>query len=196
MAFILAPTNGCKKPCHESQVIETMKALRALHHVGKHLIATGVFAVVGMLVSIVAYFVLFVVAVVTNQELGGPLTIVFLPVVAFLIALVIAAFCFYPATAIAEWLCAKKKWNLFAQIPISSSLLFLEMIFIVIFSPFENGNDFSTAKTIESAFIGFLLLAIPLGFYWWTLKSIDGVRIFLSTLVYLLRKTVFGFPTK
>lgn len=139
--------------------------------VSKHAFATIIVAAGITILCMAVYVGLLIVAIVMNEGLGGPLTPIVLPIMAIALSLLVAVLGFAPATMIAERLCGSATpLRIALQIPVSCAVLFAELLALHAFD-------------VGEASVGFLLLAIPLGAYWWTLKSAEGVRALAKTVV-------------
>jgi hypothetical protein len=142
----------------------------------RHFVASVVSIVTPVIVWFIAYFVLFLVALFTNSTLGGPIALPGLAVLIFVTSVIYTSIFLFPSVSIAEITSRNLgRWQHIAQIPISTLALF---VLIYISSQVARHlpiyNETHLLSWAESPFIVFLILAIPLGLYWWTMKAVQA----------------------
>jgi hypothetical protein len=117
----------------------------------------------------ISYVALIVWAIVTNKDLGGALTYP-----AGLLVVVLAAgagtlVLFFPATALAEWVCRRKRLPIVAQIPVS-------LAFLALLSALAGGVIQALRQPLAGSVLRlgvwlFVLSLIPIGAYWWIAQA-------------------------
>ena len=145
--------------------------MNAVRFAVKHAVATGV--VVGGVVAFTAasYFALLAWAVLAGESLGGPLAFPFMVLFALIASLVSVGFILLPATAVAEWIAARKRLRVASQIPIAIALA---VVFIVAAALVISVlREMSWGSAAAAAGWMFALLLVPLGVYWWSMQSAD-----------------------
>jgi hypothetical protein len=153
----------------------------ALLAIPKHMIAIAVNVIGFTAVCTISYLLLLLFAILFSGGLGSPLMIFLVPVGSMALSLFWSIFFLAPATMTAEFLCRRgRELGLLLQIPISSALLFILAYGASALAQLFRSQPFDPLIATASAATSWLLLAVPLGIYWWTLKSCDGV-IFLAT---------------
>ena len=147
--------------------------MEGLRFITKHAVAAAV--VIGGLTAFAAvlYFILLLVAIVTNQPLGGPLALPFLVLLGLLAGTVGVLFVLFPVAVLSD-ICARAlQWPRLAQIPLSVLLL-------LVYAMTATGMTVALAESpvwvaARAAFIGAVVLLIPLGTYWWAMQSVDWI---------------------
>ena len=138
-------------------------ALGAARFAMKHAVASAV-VIAGIVAFTAASFLaLFAWAVAAGEPLGGPLAFPFMVLLA-LAASAAAVGILFMTTALAEWICARCGWGLFAQIPASMAILGTALL-PAAFLLFD-------ASLLAAAGMWALLLP-ALGAYWWSMQSVD-----------------------
>jgi hypothetical protein len=164
----------------------------AVSFIGRHTVASILSIALPMIIVFVGYFLLLLIAVVTDQGLGGPLALPFGLLFAFLTSFIYTMLFLFPATALAELFTKSfDKWKHLIQIPASFLILvILSGIYALIYLQFFPSTTLGQWAIISGATA--LLLAIPLGVYWWTAKFsylvIEGVR----NAVTRIKQKLFG----
>jgi hypothetical protein len=151
----------------------------------RHLIASIVSIAIPVVVVFITYFLLLLIALVTNSGLGGPIALSFWMIFFFIVSTLYTAILLFPSVLIAE-ISARVfgKWQHVAQVPISTLVLLL-IVFVLSFAA-RNTPNYSEAILLHWAnypLVTFLVLSIPLGLYWWTMKIIQA-GISLPIIIY------------
>jgi hypothetical protein len=150
----------------------TKKAVSLSSFVLRHFIASMVSIVAPIVILIIGYFVLVVIAIFSNSGVGSPIALPFWTVFVFVTSILYTAILIFPSVLIAETIShIFGKWQHIAQIPISTltlAMLIYATVFIVRHYP--NYPEIVSLHWADHPFILFLILAIPLGIYWWTMK--------------------------
>lgn len=150
------------------------------HGLASFVVVAG-FTLACTILCTVAYCALLLVAIIGNKGLGSPLMPILVPVGSFVASFVASAICtlafLAPSTAFAEWACGSGVPRRVAlQIPTACAAMFVELLTVcAIFAAVAPTGSNSTGCLAGAALL-FAILAVPLGVYWWTLKSADGVR--------------------
>jgi len=145
-------------------------------------------------VCTVAYFALLLAAIVGNKGLGSPLLPILVPVGSFVASFAASAVCtlafLAPSTAFAEWACGSGTLRRVAlQIPTACAAMFAELLTAcAIFAAVAPTGSNATGCLAGAALL-FAILAVPLGVYWWTLKSADGVRAAIRAVLRMVART-------
>jgi hypothetical protein len=152
---------------------EPVEWMQSRRFAAKHAVASA-FLVAGIVtLTASVYVALLMWAAVTGGGLGGPLTLPFLLLFAFVGSVVSAAFILMPTTAFTEWVCKKRHLPLALQIPVSIACLAASLLAgAPLIAMIRNA---SVSFALTRAGIVFLLLLIPLGVYWWSMQSADWV---------------------
>jgi len=122
------------------------------------------------------YFILLAIAIFTHQAPGGPLALPFWVIAAGLISLFYTACLVFPAVAIAEWLVGKLPTRRFiAQIPVSMLVLAV-LVFGIAFGSrlWLSDTQSSLLQLTRYPLQIVILLFVPLGYYWWIAKTVEG----------------------
>ena len=143
-----------------------------LRQAARHASATGVLAAVLALTAGVSYVALLLIAIVTNQGLGGPLALPFMVLCGAVAGVLLGPLLLLPVTAITEWLCRRPGMlRLAAQIPLSTILASLVIVGLSVEAARRGGLDL-----LEGAVLVLVSLAVglfALGVYWWVLRLFD-----------------------
>jgi hypothetical protein len=143
----------------------------------------------------VGYLVLFLIAFVRGivtgyADLGSPIALPLSLLFVLIVAVGYTAFLLFPSVAAAEAICQRwSKWRHIAQIPVSAAIL-LGLAYLLDFLARGAGAysglpaDFWARKP----WIVFLLLAIPLGIYWWTTKVVEAGTAIPGAVLRWLRR--------
>lgn len=135
----------------------------------KHACALAALSLGLILSAFAAYFVLLAIAIVFDLGLGGPLALPFMMVSGGIAAIAGTCVAFFPATAIAEHLRRHLHLPWICEIPMASALSMIAAFAIALhFSKCSCTFDFAL-----TVFVWWLVLALPLGFYWWTMQASD-----------------------
>lgn len=140
---------------------------RILLSVARHATACCITVVASTLSATLAYLALLLIAIIGNYGLGSPALIVIVPVVSFASSLVLSILFLMPVTAAAERLFPSPSIrNVLLQVPFTVIMLF--MLCWITFVSIGWGTRLAYAGAAT------LVLALPMGVYWWTLKGYDA----------------------
>jgi hypothetical protein len=138
------------------------------HAVAAAIVITGIAGFTAAL-----YFALFAAAVIFDQPIGspvaGPLMVVFV-VIASLISVVAILL---PVTAFTEWISQRRGLRVWWQIPIATIVMWMWVLVLALATAALRGAPIGS--TAVAAGIAFLVLLIPLGIYWWSMRSADWI---------------------
>jgi hypothetical protein len=118
----------------------------------------------------VAYLALLGIAIVIEGDPGGPLALPFGIILGFAVSIGYTVFLLFPATALAELFTKRlTKWRflvqaLFAFVLLAALIAIYSIIIQLVMSSFDLGRWLFALALFQ------VLLAIPLGVYWWTAK--------------------------
>ncbi|MBZ0111370.1 MAG: hypothetical protein K8J08_02810 [Thermoanaerobaculia bacterium] len=156
----------------------------------RHLVAASATVGVATLCGLLAYVALLLVAIIFDGGLGGPFAPVGLAVMSGAFAAISVAVVLFPLTAITEWLCGRRfGWGVFSEIPVSTVLLFPFVLLALGVGDVAFGYGFSALDFLRWGIVGTVVLAVPLGLYWWLLKAAQFFYSFAARL-----PTFFGWP--
>lgn len=131
----------------------------------RHAVATGILVVAAVVVWTVAYVGLMLWAMVVDGDLGGPLAYPAGLVVLMSLSLATSVCCFLPATLTAELYCRWRSLSTLWGIPLSFGLMWMvTCLWTWITYDWATGG---LQQGLRYASILSLVLAGPLGFYWW-----------------------------
>ena len=164
-----------------------LATLRAGSFCARHFLALTVTVATACAVWTVLYFALLFVALLTGSEVGGLLTYPIGLILIFFATTVICLILLFPSTASAEWFARRRGFPILAQIPLSLVAMAL-LCLLTVGLP----SVFSPESTFYSFLLGFgflfLVLLVPLGFYWWVAQSLPLVLSFFRFFFKLLRR--------
>lgn len=152
------------------------KTVSITNFVLRHSVASVVSITVPVALVIVTYCVLFVIAIITNSDLGSPFSLPLWVVFIFVISVLYTAILLLPSALIAEAIARVfGKWQHVAQIPISTFDLFL-LVYALSLMVRQRPDypDMNILHWANYPLVVFLILTIPLGIYWWTMKFIQA----------------------
>lgn len=155
-----------------------MKRLAAfVYQLSKHSIAIILSVAVFTVTCCVLYICLMILGILFHGDMGGPLNLVIVPIGSFLISLIYSAGILMPSTILSEKICAKKKGlGKFWEIPVSCLILVLWVALLTaIYLLFHPSPD-ALGESIANGFLFYILMSLPLGLYWWTLKFQDAAK--------------------
>jgi hypothetical protein len=137
----------------------------------RHAAATGI--LVGGVVAFAAasYFALLGWAMLVGEPLGGPFALPFMVLVGLIAGVSSTVLVFFPAAALAEWIGAKRNLSVAAQIPIATGLMGAFVLLASVAVGLSRGLTLASAASIGGLI--FVLLVVPLGVYWWAMRSSD-----------------------
>jgi hypothetical protein len=147
----------------------------------KHVVATAVTAggVPALLATI--YIMLFVVAILTNGDVGSPATLPIVLVLAAVLMTAVALAVFLPVTAAAAWIRARNDYHYLYEIPIAVLLLVAYIFLIAIGVRPEIG--------VLPYALGMSLALLPtLGVYWLCLHSTNWLLTGAERVVTFVRR--------
>jgi hypothetical protein len=152
------------------------KTVSITNFILRHFVASVVSIAVPVALVIITYCVLFIVAIITDTGLGGPVALPFWAVIILAISFLYTAILLFPSTLFAEAIARVfGKWQHIAQIPISTLILLLLVHALSLM--IRRHPDYSEMNILHWAnypLVVFLILTIPLGIYWWTMKFIQA----------------------
>jgi hypothetical protein len=166
------------------------KAVSISSFLFRHIVAAAVSIVTPVILWVIAYFLLLMIAIITNTTLGGPLSLPFWALFLLIVSIIYTVALLFPSVLIAE-IAARSfgKWQHVAQIPISTLILAV-LVFIASLIVRQNpslaANEYLTWANYP--WIVFLCLLIPLGIYWWVMKIVQTGTVLPGWLFKHLRK--------
>ena len=167
------------------------KIVSTTNFILRHFVALIVSITVPAVIWIITYFVLLAIALVTNSGLGGLVALPFWTVFTFVISVLYTAILLFPSASLAEAIARVfGKWQHIAQIPISISVLLILVHALSLLV--RRHPDFSEMNILHWAnypIVVSLILTIPLGIYWWTLKFVQAGFTLPVLLFRKLRKS-------
>jgi hypothetical protein len=157
----------------------------------RHFVASIMSITVPAAIWIITYFVLFIIALVTNSGLGGLAALPFWTVVIYVISVLYTAILLFPSAFLAEAIARVfGKWQLVAQIPISISVLFILVHALrLLVHRHPDCSEIEILHWANYPLAVSLILTIPLGIYWWTLKFVQAGFTLPVILYRRLRKS-------
>lgn len=163
----------CGTPISAREMLKKVIAVSSFF--ARHLIASIVSIAIPTILVVVAYFVLLAIAIITGSGLGGLLALPFWTLFAFLVATAYTSLLLFPSVLIAEIISRRfGKWHHLAQIPISTFVL--AAIIVMLNLTIHFAPHYAETVALQWADYPvhiFLLLTIPLGLYWWTMKIVQ-----------------------
>jgi hypothetical protein len=174
VAGLSLPPDAQAPPRTAPSVRKGSIALGAARFAVKHAVASAV-VIAGIVAFTAASFLaLFAWAVAAGEPLGGPMAFPFMVLLALAASAVVVAILLL-TTALAEWICARCRWGLFAQIPAGTAILGIALL-PAAFLLFD-------ASLLAAAGMWALLLP-ALGVYWWSMQSVDWLLRLCSRLLH------------
>jgi hypothetical protein len=151
----------------------------AAYGIMRHAIATAAVAGCALVATAAFYFALIAWAILRNADLGGPLTLPAMILLALAGTAASVLFVLAPGTLTTEFLRARVfRANRFAEIPIASLLLILYLAVSLLLLSYARG------WSAESTFRGGVMLAaielVLLGIYWWALQATGAIATLVS----------------
>lgn len=156
------------------------KGILLSNFVLRHFVASIVSVVAPVVLLVITYVVLFVIAIITNSSLGSPIALPLWIAIIAVISVLYTAILLFPTALLAEAIARFfGKWQHIAQIPISTLvLLVLVYALSLIVRLHPNYSEIDILHWANHPLVIFLILTIPLGFYWWTMKIVQtGVTL-------------------
>ena len=139
-----------------------------------HAVASGVVAVVTLVVASLGFFGLLLWAVLAGEPIGGPLALVGVLLTAIAFVPVMLLLFLIPATALARWLRRTLRWSWWVEMPLATVAMILCVGVVFFGLSFTDTVEQSEAGArVAGGFAGLLLL--PLGIYWWSFTAADAV---------------------
>lgn len=137
----------------------------------RHGVASLATIVAACAVWTLTYVALLLWAFASDGGLGGPLAYPGGLLVVSVTAAVACLLLFFPATALAEWICRRRALPILVQIPVSVAMLATLCILAgITVQVFRNPIPFGESVTRFSAGL-FGLSLLPVGFYWWIAQA-------------------------
>ncbi|MBI5649420.1 MAG: hypothetical protein HZC40_03070 [Chloroflexi bacterium] len=163
------------------------KTVMVTNFFARHFIASLASILFPVILTVVAYFVLLVIAIFTNTGLGSPIALPLWMIIVAIFSTAYTALLLFPVALIAEIVSRVfGKWQHFAQVPISTAILFAVIFTLaLIFRRAPNFPNEMATHWIEYTLVTACVFTIPLGMYWWTMKIIQAG---ISLPFFLLRK--------
>ena len=139
----------------------------------RHFVASFLSVITPILLVIVGYIILLIVALITHQGPGGPLTLPFWAIAAGIICLLYTACIVFPAVAVSELISTRlPAHQLLAQIPISMLVLAMLVFGLAYGSSLVLiDTDSPLLQLIRHPLKITIFLCLPLGYYWWIAKT-------------------------
>ena len=127
------------------------------------------------------YLVLLLSSIMSNEDTGGPYALPFFIIFAVLVSFASVLLVLFPSTALTEWICRKRQYHLFAQLPVSVMVMVAVVAGLSALIALQRGASVSEVLPIDGLACGMLL--IPLCAYWWSIQSTErlvsiGARYF------------------
>ena len=140
--------------------------IAVLSFLARHLLFVLLAMLVGCVIWTVAYLVLFVIAMLADQGLGGPLAYP-AGLMAIVVACAVIGWGFFaPASAVGALFCGLLKWPRLWAIPLVT-LTVLVLCYLVSW-PFVEMGVLYEAPSFWMVLKNFAIyLSVPLGVYWW-----------------------------
>ena len=148
-------------------------AVHAMRFAVKHAVAAGVVVAGVVAFSAASYFALLAWAVLVGEPLGGPLAFPFMVLFAVVASVVSVGAALLPVAALTEWICLRRQIRLPWQIPIVTAVMGTWLLMLALIAAAVRGAP--VGSTAVPTGIVFLVLLVPLGMYWWSMKSADWI---------------------
>lgn len=160
-------------------------ALPVLGFLARHGLFIGLVVLLGWGLWTVAYLVLLLIAVFSNQGLGSPFTYPVGMIAMAATCLFLGGGIFAPASALGAWFCRKFRWPRLAAIPVVF-LTALALSFLIYRGLIELGaaQAMPSVGTMVKNFS--VYLSLPLGIYWWLT---EGPGVLLDTFRRWIRRS-------
>ena len=145
----------------------------------KHAIATAAVAGSALVATAAFYFALIAWAILRNADLGGPLTLPAMILLALAGTIASVLVVLAPVTLAAELLRARVfRANRFVEIPIASLLLILYLAVSLRLLSYARG--WSLESTFRNGVILATIELVLLGIYWWALQATGAIATLVS----------------
>lgn len=160
---------------------------RAAGFLVTHAVAGGVIVAGSVGVSVVAYFALLLLAILSDGGPGGPLALPGMMLMACVASIAAAVLVLFPVTALTQALCARvRQYRWIAEIVVSSVVLIAYVSAAAIAVGVSRGAGLRTALT--GAALADLFFLILLGVYWWSGQAATWLLRGLGSLGRRLRR--------
>src|SRR5262245_35041123 len=94
----------------------------------KHAVATSVVVSGTAALAAASYFGLLAWAILANSPIGSPFAFPFMVLLALVASTLAVVFVFLPTTAFTEWICSRRSFSRFVQIPVATIVLVLYLV--------------------------------------------------------------------
>jgi hypothetical protein len=157
----------------------------SLSFITRHTFAFSVSVFLPLLLLIITYFVLLLGAILFNKGIGSPVALPFWVLIQLLVCSSYTALFLFPSVALAELVTFRlSKWQHLYQIPLASIvMLFITYLAAFALSFLHLAKPHPLAYFVEYPFRVFLLLSIPLGLYFWSMKLVQA-GLYLPAFLY------------
>lgn len=160
---------------------------------GRHLIASLVSVGLPVAVVTVTYFVLLVIAILTDTGVGGPLALPFWVLLTLVVSLGYTSLLLFPVVAVAEIVSrAFGRWQHVAQVPLSTVFLALFAVLLMAVISLINQPHLSLKQWFNYSVLAFLVMTAPLGIYWWTMKFTQAILFAVTSSLAWIGRKVFS----
>jgi hypothetical protein len=164
----------------------------------RHVFASVVSIVWPPIAIVIGYVLLLLLALVTHSGMGSPIALPLWAFFALLTSIMATVTLLFPATSIAELITHRMgKSRHLIQIPLSTLILALIIMLLSAVVSLVRKTQNETYDWLAVATIVFLVLAIPLGVYWWAMKMAQAAVFVILRLVariFHLRSDKTGSP--
>jgi hypothetical protein len=141
----------------------------AVRFLSKHAVAGAVVAGGSVALTVAAYCVLLIAAVLFEKPMGSPATLPLIALMVLVVALASVLLVLLPVTAGTEWLCDKRRIHLALQVPIAAVLLMAYVLAAAMAIAVFRGTSIATATRVALGISA--ALSVPLLVYWLALQS-------------------------
>lgn len=160
---------------------------------GRHIIASLVSICFPVAVVTIAYFVLLVIAILTDAGLGSPVALPLWALLTLVVSFSYTSLLLLPAVAIAEVVSRTfGKWQHVAQVPLSAVFLALFAVLWMVIISLINQPHLSLKQWFNYSVLVFLVMTLPLGIYWWTMKFTQAVIFVMTSALAWIGRKVFS----
>lgn len=159
-----------------------MKATEMVRYGAKHLLAIAVSVAAFTLFCTGLYLLMLLLALVTGSGLGSPALPVLVPLGSLMLSVLYSVLILLPVTMLTEWICRiRMGWPWWYQIPISFVGMIFALFAVQLVIALASGNPVGGAVGLTALLT--VLLAVPLGLYWWSLQFMNG-SYYLATRLF------------
>lgn len=160
---------------------------------GRHLIASLVSVGLPVALVTIAYFVLLVIAILTDTGLGSPVALPLWVLLTLVVSLGYTSLLLFPAVAVAEVVSrAFGKWQHVVQVPLSTVFLALFAVLLMAVIGLINQPHLSLKQWFNYSVLAFLVMTVPLGIYWWTMKFTQAIMFVVTSSLAWIGRKVFS----